>query len=481
MALSDARIALQNPWWTSGDWTTGDPHLRRLSRRPTRLPAPLVDAIDLTDAAIHTVRGPRQVGKSTDLKLIAERALAAEYSPRSIIYLALDLLEDQPLEEVARTVERAKSLAAGSQQRTLILLDEVTVLGKWQTAIKALWDHGLIDDDVVVCTGSSATDLARGAAERLPGRREAGLDHLVLPQSFASFARALDSDIPPSPAHTLETLLDRAGLADLREIGAYGPRLDELLDVFLRFGGLPAAVAEAIDGARGPSDSVRNIMWDSLVREVQRKGASMPATEALLERVLLSLGSKTNWSQMAKEMQVGLGRRRKTDYRALRDYVEFLADGYFVFITYFWRRKADTNAVSKDKKVYFADPLLHAVAHDHAPGLARDTPALVENAVGMALYRRYEPPRRLIESFSAPDEIHSWATDEGREIDFVCGPKSSIDAIEVKYRARIDRRTAAALARAFPGRPVAVATKDEFATTDRYALVPASWLLWALG
>jgi len=108
-------------------------------------------------------------------------------------------------------------------------------------------------------------------------------------------------------------------------------------------------------------------------------------------------------------------------------------------------------------------------------------PALVENAIGFALYRRYEPPERLIESFVAPERLHAWRTARAGEIDFVAGPHSKLDAVEVKYRNRIDLRSASGIAKAHPGRPVAIVTRDELRFSDAYALIPAHSLLWALG
>jgi predicted AAA+ superfamily ATPase len=136
--------------------------------------------------------------------------------------------------------------------------------------------------------------------ERLPGRRQAGTDHLALPQSFAAFARAIDSRVPASPRLTIAELRSRDGEALLRDIRVYAPTLDAALGRYLRFGGLPAAVAEAASGAHEPSREVRRVLYDSLVREVQRRGASVPAGHALLERVVRSLGSKVSWSAMAR-------------------------------------------------------------------------------------------------------------------------------------------------------------------------------------
>jgi predicted AAA+ superfamily ATPase len=364
----------------------------------------------------------------------------------------------------------------------LILLDEVTALPRWQSAVKALWDDGSIREDVVVCTGSSAIDLQRGAAERLPGRRGGGQDHLALPQSFAGFARALDPSIPASPELTVTQIVAPAGREVLLDARLHGPALADALDRYLVFGGLPAAVAEAVAGAAAPSEEVKRVLHDSLVREAQRKGAGIPATHALLERVLRSLGSKTNWSTMAREMDVPLGRRQgAVHHQTLRDYIELLAGGYFLFIVYFWKADRQTNSLSSDKKVFFADPLLHTIALDHVPGFAASVPALIENMVGLALYRRYEPQRRLIETFDSPERLHIWQTAKGGEIDFVAGRRGALDVVEVKHRSHIDLRGPAAVAKAHPGRPIVVATKDDLRFADAYSLVPAHLLLWALG
>jgi uncharacterized protein len=481
MALSDEQIRAQNPWWSERGWPVDDRQLAQLAGQPVRLPAELVAAIDLTSAGIHILRGPRQVGKTTDLKLLVERALAEGHDARSIVYLTLDLIEGEHHAELAETVTRAKALARHPGS-SIVLLDEVTGVSRWQTAVKALWDDGTIGDDVIVCTGSSATDLQKGAAERLPGRRGVGRDYLVLPQTFAAFARAINDSIPPSPGLKIADMRTPDGETALSEIRFHASALKDALSLYLKFGGLPAAVAEAATGAVDPSEQVKRVLYDSLVKEVQRRGASIPAAHALLERVLRSLGSRTDWSRMAREMDVPLGKRRgATSHHTLRDYIELLAGAYFLFILYFWRAGSQTNSLSNQKKVFFADPLLHTIALDLVPGLATDVPALIENAVGLALYRGYEPHKRLSESFVSPDRLHVWRTARAGEVDFVAGPRRELDVVEVKYQRQIDLRGAGGVAKAHPGRPAVIATQDDLRFADDYTLLPAHMLLWALG
>jgi predicted AAA+ superfamily ATPase len=169
-----------------------------------------------------------------------------------------------------------------------------------------------------------------------------------------------------------------------------------------------------------------------------------------------------------------------SEYRTVRDYIEFLASGYFLLIVYFWRPDSDSNAISKDKKIYFGDPLMSSVVQQRTPGLRADPAALVENAVALALYRRYEPPEHQFQGFVAPRRLHVWGTAAGGEIDFVCGPRNALEVLEVKFRRRIDGRSLNAMTRSLPGRPIVVATKGELAFRDDLVLVPASLLLWAL-
>jgi len=208
--------------------------------------------------------------------------------------------------------------------------------------------------------------------------------------------------------------------------------------------------------------------------------------KVLLERTLRSLGSKSNWSKLAAEMDVPLRTRSgrnsfKNNSRTVRDYVEFLAASYALLIVYFWKPGADSSSISKDKKVYLGDPLLHTVASDYAPGLVPDRAASVENAIALALYRKYEPPERQIEAFGAPQDLHVWESERGNEVDFVCGPRSAINAVEVKYSDSVDARIAAGMKRAFPGRPVLVASKNHLAFGSGHIVIPAHMLLWLLG
>ena len=481
MSLPDDVILDQNRWWRDPDWAARDPHLLNLPASPL-LPSPaFVEEINLGDRSLHIVRGPRQVGKSTGLKQLAQRSIAAGVERDRVVYVSLDLLEGQPLAEAAATVRRAKDLAPGEGEK-LVLLDEVTVIKNWQRFVKELWEQGHIRNDTVLCTGSSAIDLAEGSAEGLPGRRGAGIDYLVLPQSFAAFARALDPLIPQSPRLQLRDIFTKEGRGILTDARIHQPQLRDALDTYLVFGGLPAAVIEATRGAIEPSPATMRVLWDSISREVRRRGASEPSLQALLERAVRGLKSKTNWSTLAREMDAPLGGKAiPPHHHTVKSYIEFLGFNYMLIVVYFWKAAMQTNDLARDKKLYFGDPLLHTIVTKRVPGLPFDKPAAIENAVAIALYRAYEPFESQVEGSSSPERLHVWKTGTPREIDFFCGPRSHPELAEVKYQRGADLQDTLTMRNAFPRCPAVLVTIDRLEFANDHALVPAELLLWAVG
>ena len=118
------------PWWSQPGWAVQDPTRAVWRGIPARLPSPQVSDVDLARPAVHVSRGPRQVGKSTDLELIAERALTEGHAPRQVLYLALDLLEAQPAEELTRTIDGPTSSCMGARPRVRCSMRAATRLGR---------------------------------------------------------------------------------------------------------------------------------------------------------------------------------------------------------------------------------------------------------------------------------------------------------------------------------------------------------------
>ncbi|MGH7882222.1 MAG: ATP-binding protein [Candidatus Dormibacteraceae bacterium] len=482
MTLGDQQLLQQNPWWSEPEWPTRDPHLANLSRQPAILPIPVVVQLPLGEPGLHTIRGPRQVGKSTTLKLIVDRTLKNGWSPRAVMYITADLLIGQPPSALYEAVLRVKEMSRASGPN-LVLLDEATMVRDWDIAIKSLWDDGPLRDDVVICTGSSAVDMHHRAAERWPGRRGAGDDHLILPHSFPDFASALEPSLPTSPRATVVELTTASGRDALLDAQIHMPTLRRVFDLYLRFGGMPAAVADAVSGTTEPSERVMKIVVDGIVRDVARRGAQEPAARALLERVARSLSSKASWSALAEDMDVPIGARSRGGPTAntARDYIQFLAHSYLVLVVYAWRADRVGSDLPRDKKLYFGDPLIASTMARITPGLRLEDTQLVENVLAIALLRRYEPGYLQLAGFAAPTNLHSWRTSSGGEIDFVMGSRDLAEVVESKYSNKITGRHLQSIKAAFGSRPAVVASKDILRFENSISIMPASMLAWALG
>ena len=87
------RLIEHSPWWTKPEWARDDRslknvrssnfsfrHLSRKLRCPENLPP----------GSVSIIRGPRQVGKTTELKLLVEDLLSAGIPPRNIAYYPCD-------------------------------------------------------------------------------------------------------------------------------------------------------------------------------------------------------------------------------------------------------------------------------------------------------------------------------------------------------------------------------------------------------
>src|SRR5437762_8169691 len=83
------QFARQNRWWLEPSAIATDRHLVRLRASPLQWAPEL--PFEFGRDAIYTLRGPRQVGKSTVLKRQVESLLASGWPPQHVLYLDVEL------------------------------------------------------------------------------------------------------------------------------------------------------------------------------------------------------------------------------------------------------------------------------------------------------------------------------------------------------------------------------------------------------
>jgi predicted AAA+ superfamily ATPase len=480
------RLAVSNPWWTDPTAISRDRHVRALETSPFRRPLPIVETLRTDAPLVYTLRGPRQVGKTTAAKLLVRWLLEAGIAPRRVLYYALDL-EDDPkaLEALVRAgmqTARATPPPAQGLPTYYFVLDEISAVPGWQQAIKWLRDNTAAAEAFFLLTGSVASDI-RAGAERLPGRRgaEAQLDRILLPLSFGEFVTACAPNLPAPPRVLTPTDLARPSetAADVLMGHAFLiGQLDEWLQTYLQVGGYPAAVRDYLTSPDGVvSESTSRQLWDMVAGDVSRfRGDPLKALR-LIERVSLDLGSTVSYNRLA----VHLGYAVDT----VEDYVRRMGEAFQVLTLHFFDLSKGMVAPKKNIKLYPVDPLLMQLPRAMLRSTrVPDLSALVEAALALALFRAAELD--LMEAFHVPRTLFYWRSERSsteREVDFLLDPTGARLAFESKYERSVQGFDAATLRRVFGGGTLF--TREELrlpgsAEDDTVARIPAALALWLL-
>ena len=87
-------VAARNPWWVGSNGFASDPHLQLLAQAPFQRSPSALQTTRANEPNVYTLRGPRQVGKTTLLKQLASRLVREEaWDPRLVVYYPLDLAD----------------------------------------------------------------------------------------------------------------------------------------------------------------------------------------------------------------------------------------------------------------------------------------------------------------------------------------------------------------------------------------------------
>src|SRR3989344_6913911 len=188
MNMDLLEIRKQNPWWESKERIEIDPKLRDFEASSVKWMPRLKKYIYLDKNAVYSIRGPRQVGKTTLIKIIIKELLEKNESI-NIMYFACDLLKDyQALNDLLDTYHTwIRNQIKG---RIFIFLDEISSVKEWQKSIKFFIDSKGNSNITLLVTGSHTLDI-KNSAERMPGRvgeKEHVPTHkILLPMKFAEY------------------------------------------------------------------------------------------------------------------------------------------------------------------------------------------------------------------------------------------------------------------------------------------------------
>jgi len=321
-----------------------DPHLRRLQEQRLVHRSRLLDHLPQREPGIYTIGGGRQIGKTTLLKQWMADLLQTGADPACICYVTGELIDDHHT-LVRVLTEVVEQMPAG--QLGYVLLDEATYVRGWEWAIKYAADAGLLDQVVLLVTGSDLL-VIQEARSRLPGRRGKAdvVDFHLRPLSFREVLRLkgalTESQWASVTCEEGVVSPDLAGLL-LREFDAYlvhGGFLTALNDVAREGRVLRSTLATYSDWIRG--DLLKRGKQDRYVREV-------------LSAIIKRYGSQVTWNSLARDLSI--------DHPAtVAEYVSLLSSMDAVMVQAALLEDKLAAAPKKARKLAFRDPFIyHAV------------------------------------------------------------------------------------------------------------------------
>ncbi len=271
---------------------------------------------------IKVLVGMRRCGKSSILKLFSQH-LVKEGIPRDHIiemnFEAAEYLDVSDYEELLDRVEAAVAMAARSDGRFCLLLDEVQLVQQWEKAVNALRVRGDFD---IYLTGSNAYLLSSQLATLLSGRY---VEVNVYPLSFKELAAFVECAQPD------EALLAR----------------------YMAFGGLPPVVEQGED--RMLARTVLSGIYDTvfvkdIVQHIQVR--NQPVFSDIARYLADTSGSRVSVSRIEKRLASA---HRKASGEAIERYIQALVDAFL-----FYRAKRldlkGGNILQGLEKYYPSDP-----------------------------------------------------------------------------------------------------------------------------
>lgn len=456
-----------NPWW--GEPAEVRPHPPAY-RRP--LIQEMAERLRAPKGLIEIVRGPRQVGKTTGIYQIIQDLIArgARGTDLLLVRFDLELLREEAvsLRRVMKwftEVVRGRPLDRGA--RTVVFLDEVHKLRRWQDEVKHLTDTFPLR---MLLTGSSSVLVARGGRESLAGRvftteLPAFSFREVLECWKPDLARALPPRLKLNDAFG-DALVEQAGRLD-RLKAQQKLAIGRSLERYYQRGGYPRLHSGEVEDDRW-ADYLSQTVFDNVL------GADIPdlfpvENPPLLRHLYLQIARLTATEVAQNQLaQAATIAGYPTNQPTVGKYLHYLADALLVreFRRYPLAKKSSARVPAK---LTVSDLGVRNAIFRGAPSLTESDPTvlgpLVETLV-QACLRDYNLQVHFFRDFETAGDRRS----PTREVDFVAEKlDGTVLPIEVKYRKRIDAADLAGL-RLFRSRfdvPLSVVVTRDRADWDR--------------
>ena len=124
-----------NPWWRSEEEINEDAKIKEWETSNIQWNPRIRYTFDYSNDIIYSLRGPRQVGKTTLIKIQIREFLQKGILPWSIMYYAFDI--DNTPKDLVKVIENYldRSKRQRGNNRAYLFLDEVSSIKDWQKCL----------------------------------------------------------------------------------------------------------------------------------------------------------------------------------------------------------------------------------------------------------------------------------------------------------------------------------------------------------
>jgi len=449
-------LSEENPWWEDSTKINSDQKIVEWNESTIKWDPRIRHTFELKNDLVYSLRGPRQTGKTTTIKLIIKDLLGEGISPWNIMYYACDV-ESGPKELVTlikNYFDNTKNQRKG--KRCYLILDEISSIKNWQKGIKRLWDQGRLKNCTVIATGSHTMDLKR-SAERLPGRRGDHtdvLDKIMLPMKFSEFVSVMDADLKKvidvnflSKANRMsafDQLLHNKLPDALQNVYAYLPELDRCLQDYMLTGGVPKAINQYMD-VKTISERTYVDQLDAILGDLGILNKSDSTFKQIAGGIIKSIGQTSSWRSFKKGTDIATE-------NTVSQYVTTLEEMFVISILYQYDSEKKVATYRKEKKIHFQDPFYFNVLNSWISKTeffdtsrkfvekVENQGKLVEGIVADHMSRLAFMRSRNKHTFDHSDYIYYWKYN-GNEVDLIYNDGLGIEIpIEVKFQNNISKR-----------------------------------------
>src|SRR3990172_6461681 len=477
------QILNQNIWWQDKRLIRHDQKIREMNAQRFKWRPRVLEEFDLDHFAIYTLRGPRQVGKTTALKILINDLLKKErVLKEQVMYYSCDNIDDyKELIELLETyLDYIRKLNL-QKKRLYIFLDEVTSVRDWQKGIKYLVDAGKLSQAGMVLTGSNAADLRKGM-ERLPGRRgkTGGPDKIMLPLTFSEYVSLVNPDIFARFARELAGGIDLFSLDQtaFKTILLLQPHLGELAILYEQFlitGGFITAI-----NAYFPENEIGYAVYELyqqwLRGDISKAGRNERTARHIINELITIAVSAFGWETIAKKIGVAT-------HKTVSEYIETMEDSFVLKTLYQIDINTRRPRVKKLKKAYFLDSFILWGLWgwvdnwlSYSDNVSRSLTSagmkarLTEQVIANELFYRFDRPDWL------NSRVFFWKN--GGEIDFIVKREKDLLPVEVKYQKNAGSQDLRTIKKLGFKRGILI-SMDRLEMEEGFAIIPVEMFLLA--